>query len=660
MTTPHDPYDTDADLAASIEDSSSESPVSTVLKTDERVLARVTDGIYRQPGSAIRELVSNAYDADAAQVVIKTDRPRFQTLTVEDDGIGMTPKALAHLLHHIGGSAKRSHEGVDLGITDSADPTRSPSGRRLIGKIGIGLFSVAQLTHRFQIITKTAADPFRTVASVVLRQYSDNGGPPHDGSAHPPDEQGEYEAGRVEIWREPAVDAGSHGTAIILTDIRPQTQDTLRSRDLWAAVDSDRALGPEEARDLSPPEFHIGRVRPDDSGVRRSDSDGAYDSLPWSREDEPRVAFEKLVSAVWKQLEHGIPNPQLERIFDYYLQMVWQLSLAVPAPYVTSSSPFDLSLQDSVYLYEVPKSGKAAPKEFQLTADQTVRSSRSIGSAAQVGDDFTVLIDDLRLARPLRFTDLPLTHHAVKKPILFVGRCREEFLGAPRELTGGPLEFEAYLLWTPKIAPTEHQGVLVRVHGSSGTLFDPTFMQYQVSEQTRLRQITCEIFVSEGLEAALNIDRESFNYAHPHVVYITKWLHASLRRVATVQKRIAKQIRKDTRDAAAAEEEEALSSVAATAWRVESDDPGATPPPVDFNDSVEEPTPAGVGTYRFRREPVFGERDRRITRQDESTERKLRAIVQLLAAYGILESLTEQQQERLLAGLRKILEVSER
>ena len=122
VSVPGDPASADAELAASIASSSSESPVSTVLKTDERVLARVTDGIYRQPGSAIRELVSNAYDADAARVVITTDRPRFQTLTVEDDGIGMTPKALAHLLHHIGGSAKRSHQGADLGITTARTP----------------------------------------------------------------------------------------------------------------------------------------------------------------------------------------------------------------------------------------------------------------------------------------------------------------------------------------------------------------------------------------------------------------------------------------------------------------------------------------------------------------------------------------------------------
>ena len=229
----------------------------------------------------------------------------------------------------------------------------------------------------------------------------------------------------------------------------------------------------------------------------------------------------------------------------------------------------------------------------------------------------------------------------------------------PPELTGGPLEFEAYLMWAPKIAPTEHQGVLVRVHGASGTLFDPTFLRYQVSEQTRLRQISCEIFVSEGLEAALNIDRESFNYAHPHVVYITRWLHAALRRVATIQKRIAADIREAKREAASAEEEQALSGVAARAWRDESDDPGAEPPPVEFADASEEPTSAKLGAYRFRRETVLGEIEGRRTRSVDSAERKLRAIVQVLAAYGILESLTDQQQERLLTGMRQILEASD-
>ena len=77
-----------ASMTSAIQSSSGAEPVHTTLRTDERVLARVTDGIYRRPGSAIRELISNAYDADARRVVIKTDGPRFGTISIEDDGRG--------------------------------------------------------------------------------------------------------------------------------------------------------------------------------------------------------------------------------------------------------------------------------------------------------------------------------------------------------------------------------------------------------------------------------------------------------------------------------------------------------------------------------------------------------------------------------------------
>ncbi|HEX4133951.1 MAG TPA: ATP-binding protein [Bryobacteraceae bacterium] len=188
----HDELSLVAEIRAS---KGTEDIVRTTLKTDERVIARVTDGIYRQPGSAIRELVSNAYDADATRVVIKTDAPRFERISVEDNGYGMEPEALAHLFLHIGGSAKRSEVGQSLGITSPTDAMCSRKGRRLIGKIGIGLFSVSQLTHTFQIITKVEGDDHRTVATVALRQYADED--------LPPDAEGDkkFESGRVNIWR---------------------------------------------------------------------------------------------------------------------------------------------------------------------------------------------------------------------------------------------------------------------------------------------------------------------------------------------------------------------------------------------------------------------------------------------------------------------------
>ena len=70
----------EAELVAKIRASESRSDVvETVLETDEQVIARVTDGIYRQPASALRELISNAYDADASRVVIKTDPTKVQS-----------------------------------------------------------------------------------------------------------------------------------------------------------------------------------------------------------------------------------------------------------------------------------------------------------------------------------------------------------------------------------------------------------------------------------------------------------------------------------------------------------------------------------------------------------------------------------------------------
>ena len=58
------------------------SPVETELATSQRIIARVTDGIYREPWAAFRELVANAYDADATSVVIETGAPEFDQVVV--------------------------------------------------------------------------------------------------------------------------------------------------------------------------------------------------------------------------------------------------------------------------------------------------------------------------------------------------------------------------------------------------------------------------------------------------------------------------------------------------------------------------------------------------------------------------------------------------
>lgn len=633
----------------------SDDVVSTTLKTSERVLARVTDGIYRQPGSALRELVANAYDADASSVVIRTDRPRFLQISVEDDGAGMTPETVAHLLLNIGGSAKRQARGTELGVTAADDPMSSPGGRKLIGRIGIGLFSVSQLTQSFQITTKVAGDGFRTIATVALKTYGDDAGPGTE-------DDGGYEAGRVNIWREPAADVDSHGTSIVLDNIRPQTRRTLQSDSVWAAVEAAEAHpDDDELKAPDPPRFHIGRVIGGTEGADqlRAVRDGALDSVPWDLDATPEEAFSALVDSVWAAVGAPGGNPKLATLFDFYLQTVWQLALSLPLPYV-DEHPFATAFGNDAYTYEVFAGRDASPRRIELGPQETLAEHCDLQSADDAAaSPFSVLFDDLRLARPLRFTDLPVSGHALTQPVVLAGKCREEFSGVPRALSGGPLEFEAYLLWNPKIAPTEHQGSLVRIHEASGTLFDPTFMRYQVAEQTRRQQTSCEIFVSQGLEGALNIDRESFNYAHPHVVYLTSWLHNALRKLATTQKALAAGVRVEVRQRQAEREAGRLDQIALEAWTTATGDEDVVPPLVVLSGEPEtEPHAAADDRDRLvlGRERILGSEARTRGSSDSRTEHQISAIASILAAYGVSDVLTAAEFEELLISVRRVID----
>ncbi len=624
--------------------------VQTKLQTDERVIARVTDGIYRQPGSAIRELISNAYDADATRVIVKTDAPRFEKISVEDNGHGMTPEVLAHLLKHIGGSAKRNKKGREMGLTDSNDSDLTPNGRKIIGKIGIGLFSVAQLTYTFQIITKTKGDPHRTIATVALKQYSDE---------HGENKNKDYESGVVNIWREKATDVGAHGTSIVLTKIRPQAKDTLKSREIWSIVERNEELSdPDEKQSIEPPRYHIGQVTAHAEILRKQGEEFA--SVPWKSTDGPEEAFEKLVESVWDEASSSNPNPKLERIFDYYLRMVWQISLALPIPYVKGHL-FDKPQDGSLELFNLSNAPKGSAVLVKQNPQDVVRDALELTNTADT-DEFEVFFDDLLLRRPIKFLGLPTTTHALKKPLVFLGKCKEEFKGVSRDLSGGPIAFEAYLFWSPRIAPTEHQGSLIRIHGASGTLFDPTFMRYQVSELTRLRQITCEIFITEGLDSALNIDRESFNNAHPHAVFITKWLHSALRQLATAQKKMASLVRTDKREDVKHTTVKRIQGIVSEVWSQEIKDEASSPPTISL-DSDGRGSRRDLDTYFYNKANVIptinslsGGKSRN---KNYILEEKLKAIAQILASFGALDALNKSSQEKLLKAIYQVLDTSD-
>lgn len=620
---------------------SPEDAFQTVLRTSDRVLARITDGIYRQPGSALRELLANAYDADATRVTVSTDRPRFRTIRVHDNGIGMSPEMIQYVLENIGGSSKRVVAGAELGVTSNEDHELSPGGRRLIGKIGIGLFSVSQLARNFHIVTKQAKDEYYSIIQFLLKHYADDGRG---------DETGQREAGLALLWQEKARDPSAHGTTVVLDPVRTEAINRLRSADEWELLDAQ-----EGYQRRKPPTFHIGRITSESDEHLYELESGRYSSIPWNSDDDPATAFTNLIQAVHDVAGASQNNTKLEGICDRYLRMVWDLSLALPLQYVGSDPIYD-PLEGSVRAYRLANDKKAAIKV--CNPQKPLAHQLKLGSSTSTKPGFQVVLDDLELARPLTFGDFPTTQRAWQDPLLLCQHVSETFEGASPELSGGPLEFHAYLLWAPKLVPRDRAGALVRIHGSSGTGFDDSFLRYQTRERIRLGQTSCEIFVTQGLEGALNIDRESFNYAHPHVIYLSKWLHGALTRLFTEEKRLASELRSRRRADATVKRRQTLDRVVENTWQRETGTDEEIPVVAFWDEGDKKPDEAAslpADSYRLRRPRIRGVVG--LTPGPISTTTELEAILKVLASFGLLDLLDENARQRLATALAEVLEV---
>ena len=183
--------------------------------------------------------------------------------------------------------------------------------------------------------------------------------------------------------------------------------------------------------------------------------------------------------------------------------------------------------------------------------------------------------------------------------------------------------------------------MLIRIREASGTLFDRTFLNYQVSEQTRLRQISAEIFVKEGLDGAINIDRESFNYSHPHFLFVQRWLHRSLRLLANRLKALAKEDLEREKASRRIEAEETLIGRAGEVWRRRLGEE-ADPP---FADDASQQLPNEVGGTEIDWTPA-----------DLLRPTELKALSVILEAYGVLGSVpTAEERADLLRDLLTIL-----
>lgn len=109
------------------------------LQFDKSHLSTIGERLYTQSLDLVRELVANAYDADATEVRINISDT---SIAVEDNGSGMDSAGLRQYFT-IGSDFKK------------LNPVSEKFHRLRIGEFGIGKFAVLSICNRFEIYTRS-------------------------------------------------------------------------------------------------------------------------------------------------------------------------------------------------------------------------------------------------------------------------------------------------------------------------------------------------------------------------------------------------------------------------------------------------------------------------------------------------------------------------
>ncbi len=190
--------------------------ISRPINVSLRIIADLSQGLYRFPADALKELVSNAYDADSPVVNIDFIKD-FSSITVYDRGKGMTLNEFIEVMETIGGTSKRE---------EGAKQT-TPSGRKIVGRIGIGLLGASQLATTLEIesSTKDSTTGFR--ARIEFDQFASREARKikitqiwEDGKR--------IEIGRYDVQEIRDVARKAHFTRLVLFNIKPIIQKKLR------------------------------------------------------------------------------------------------------------------------------------------------------------------------------------------------------------------------------------------------------------------------------------------------------------------------------------------------------------------------------------------------------------------------------------------------
>ena len=128
-----------------------------------KVIKHISSGIYRDIAGALKELVMNSFDSQATEVEVATGFPSFDTITVSDNGRGMTEEMFEIAFKNVGLSMKSIHR----------EWYPASNGRTIIGMFGIGFLSAAHISTDLRIQTFPIDQDYGLDVTLNLQPYFD-------------------------------------------------------------------------------------------------------------------------------------------------------------------------------------------------------------------------------------------------------------------------------------------------------------------------------------------------------------------------------------------------------------------------------------------------------------------------------------------------------
>jgi hypothetical protein len=505
----------------------------------EKALAHLSRGLYRSPASALRELVSNAWDANATEVRIGTNYPLFYRLSIVDNGDGFTRGEFEKIMGGgIGNSIKRTED------------EKLKYDRPIIGRLGIGMLGIAQICGSFVVTSKPKTGKgFRARVKLfdLLREKLDA----NDELIVKTEEVdvGEYS---LEEFDEASVE---YGTSIVSDDVHPTFVRSFQN------------------------------------------------SLKFESFKEPPLDWEKAI-----KITSGVHT--LQELGDYW-KLLWELAASSPVPYISDN---------------------ALPNKLIVNINKKLNSY-----------NFRVSVDGIDLSKPVYLKNNPngYTSYKIEKQ--------------SDTIYGKPVEFEGYILVQEglQLKPDELRGIMIRVRNIGIGYYDQSMLDYRFNEGPRSRWLTGEIYVNQGLENALNVDRDSFNRFHPEFRHIQEYVHHKLRRevFATSYRKIEersskkKQLVSKTR---ATHLQEVISAHTSSRVNISKD--------VTQKESQEKPRMPVVEVYEGKSQEVTVELPRENTLKTKKSYRQLAVAILAIFEIALREKETKNKREVFTELLLKLLE----